>query len=252
MKAFLVDDEELAIRRLRRLLEERGVEIAGSAQDPVEAAPRIDEIRPGVLFLDIQMPGLNGFEMLERLNSDPLVVFTTAYDQYALRAFAVNSIDYLLKPVEAEHLDSALAKVERFLAGSEPRPDMRKLLAELARASAEPAPAYPQRISSRTGDRIEFLTLNQITHFFAKEKLTFAATEQKDFCVDYTLDELEQKLDPAQFVRVHRAAVVNLVWVHELHAWFGGKMMARLKDAKRTEIGVSRERVRELKERLGI
>ncbi|MDQ6663798.1 MAG: LytTR family DNA-binding domain-containing protein [Acidobacteriota bacterium] len=252
MKAFLVDDEELAIRRLRRLLEERGVEILGSAQDPVEAIARIEETRAAVLFLDIQMPGLNGFEMLERLHSDPLVVFTTAYDQYALQAFAVNSIDYLLKPVEAAPLDRALAKVERFLAGSEPRPDLRKLLAELTRAGSSPAQAFPERISSRTGDRIEFLTLSQITHFFAKEKLTFAATEQKDYCVDYTLDELERKLDPAQFVRVHRAAVVNLAWVHELHAWFGGKMMARLKDANRTDIGVSRERVRELKERLGI
>ncbi|MDQ6705753.1 MAG: response regulator, partial [Acidobacteriota bacterium] len=213
MKAFLVDDEELAIRRLRRLLEERGVEILGSAQDPVEALARIDETRAAVLFLDIQMPGLNGFEMLERLHSDPLVVFTTAYDQYALQAFAVNSIDYLLKPVEAAPLDRALAKLERFLAGSEPRPDLRKLLAELTRAGSVQAQAFPERISSRTGDRIEFLTLSQVTHFFAKEKLTFAATEQKDFCVDYTLDELERKLDPAQFVRVHRAAVVNLAWV---------------------------------------
>src|SRR5205823_4978455 len=112
MRAFLVDDEELALKRLKRLLAATGrIEVAGTATDPQVAIPLILELRPEVLFLDIEMPGMNGFEMLTRLDPQPLVICTTAYDQYALRAFGVDSVDYLLKPIEAQQLDRALRKI---------------------------------------------------------------------------------------------------------------------------------------------
>lgn len=248
MRAYLVDDEPLALKRLARMLAEAGqVEVAGSSTDPLEAIDAILKARPDIIFLDIEMPGMSGFEMLSRLDPQPLVVFTTAYDQYALQAFGVNSIDYLLKPIEAQQLKRALDKIARIRAGAEPRPEMREILARLTAAND-----YPARIASRIGDRVEFIDLARVTHFYASDKLTYAATSGRNYCVDYSIQELEQKLDPKKFVRVHRSTVLNLEYVHELHGWFAGRMLVRLKDEKRTELSVARDRVRALKERLGL
>lgn len=247
IRAFLVDDEPLAIKRLSRMLAATArVEIAGTGTDPVEAVHAILEAKPDALFLDIEMPGMNGFELLARLDPQPLIVFTTAYGQYALEAFGVNSADYLLKPIEAQQLNRALDRIDRLRAGSEPRPEIRALLDRLAR------PEYPERIASRLGERVEFVELSQVTHFFASDKLTYAATAGKNYVVDHSIQELEQKLDPRKFIRIHRAALLNLDYLHELHSWFAGRMMVRLKDEKRTELAVSRDRVKRLKEKLGI
>ena len=246
MRAFLVDDEALALKRLQRMLAPgKRVQIVGTSTDPVEAVPAILEAKPDILFLDIEMPGMTGFEMLAHLQPQPWVVFTTAYDRYALEAFGVNSVDYLLKPIEAAQLDRALDKIER-LRGNGASPDVTELIRRLA------PPSYPDRVASKVGEKIEFVDLNQVTHFFASDKLTFAATPAKNFAVDYSIQELEQKLDPGRFVRVHRATLVNVAHVQELHSWFAGGLMVRLKDPKHTELKVSRDRVRVLKQRLGI
>ena len=204
MRAFLVDDEALALKRLSRMLTATGrVEIVGSGSDPVEAVDAVLSAKPDVLFLDIEMPGMTGFEMLAKLDPQPVIVFTTAYDRYALQAFGVNSIDYLLKPIEQAQLDRALDKIERMRGGAEPRQEIRELLDRLS-AAAAPQPEYPTRIASR------------------------------------------------KFVRIHRATLVNLDSVYDLHAMFAGRMLVRLKDEKRTELAVSRDRVKALKQRLGI
>jgi two-component system LytT family response regulator len=248
MKAFLVDDEELALKRLARLLAATGrVQVIGTATDPVDAAAIIVRARPDLLFLDIEMPALNGFDLLAQLDPQPLVVFTTAYSQYALQAFGVNSLDYLLKPIEADRLNQALNKIDRIRSGSEPRPELRDLLSQLRKTGD-----YPDRIASRAGDRLEFIELSRITHFFASEKLTYAATAGKDYPMDSAIQELEQKLDPKRFLRIHRSTILNVDYLHELHTWFGGRMLVRLKDEKRTELTVARDRVKALKERLGI
>lgn len=252
MRAFLVDDEALALKRLSRMLGATGrVEIVGSGTDPVEALAAVLSAKPDVLFLDIEMPGMTGFEMLAKLDPQPVIVFTTAYDRYALQAFGVNSIDYLLKPIEQAQLDRALDKIERMRGGSEPRQEIRELLERLS-AVAGPALDYPARIASRIGERVEFVELARVTHFFAADKLTYAATQAKNYVVDHTIQELEQKLDPRKFIRIHRATLVNIDFVYDLHALFAGRMMVRLKDEKKTELTVSRDRVRELKQRLGI
>jgi two-component system LytT family response regulator len=252
MRAFLVDDEALALKRLSRMLTATGrVSIAGSCTDPVEAVQAICETKPDVLFLDIEMPELNGFQMLSQLDPQPMVVFTTAYDQYALRAFGVNSVDYLLKPIEAAQLTRALDKIERMRGGVEPRPELRELLERLTTAAARQR-EYPDRIASRIGERVELVELARITHFFASDKLTYAATAAKNYMIDHTIQELEEKLDPRKFIRIHRATLVNIDSVHELHPWFAGRMVLRLKDEKRTELAVSRDRVRAVKERLGV
>jgi len=253
IRAFVVDDEPLAVRRLKRMLEETGrVEVAGSATDPVDALAALHETAVDALFLDIQMPGMTGFEMLGMMERQPLVVFTTAYDRYALQAFEANSIDYLLKPIEEPRLARALDKIERLRASAVAAPDWKALAAQLAGALREAGPAeYPERIASRLGDRIHVLELAKVTHFFAQDKLTYAATEGKNHVVDHTVSDLEQKLDPRCFFRIHRATLLNLQWVKELDAWFGGRALVRLKDARATELQVARERVSELKKRLG-
>jgi two-component system LytT family response regulator len=253
-RAFLVDDEPLALRRLERMLREDGrVEILGTATDPERVSLEIELLTPDVLFLDIQMPALTGFDLLGRLDQQPLVIFTTAYDQYALRAFEHHSVDYLLKPVEQEQLDRALSKLERMVGGEAPRPEIQELLRRIASAmQPQQNAAGLDRIPSRSGERVHFLELARITHFFAEDKLTYAATAEKNWVVDRTIAELEEKLNPTRFVRVHRSTIVNLDFVDELYSWFGGRMMLRLKDHKKTEITVSRERLKELKERLGL
>lgn len=253
LRVYLVDDEPLALRRLDRMLRERGtVEIVGSCSDPVQAADEIELLRPDVLFLDIQMPEVTGFDLLARLQIQPLVIFATAYDQYALRAFEVNSVDYLLKPIEEQNLDRALTKLARIAGGESPRPDLQALLRDVRNALQPAAAQYLDRIPSRTGDRIHLIDVSRVTHFFAEEKLTFAATAEKNWVVDRTIAELEDKLDPKQFLRIHRSSIVNLEFVDELLNWFGGRMVVRLKNPKRTEITVARDRLKDLKEKLGL
>jgi two-component system, LytTR family, response regulator len=250
IRAFVIDDEPLAVKRLTRMLRETGrVEVTGSSTDPVDALAALGAHSPEVLFLDIQMPGMTGFEMLCLLDPQPLVVFTTAYDAYALQAFEVNSIDYLLKPIEERHLLRALDKLERLRAAPAPAPDWKNVLAQLAASIASPTLT---RIASRLGERIQILDIAKVTHFFAQDKLTFAAVEGKNYVIDQTVSELEQKFDPAQFCRIHRSTLLNLSWVREVDAWFGGRVLVRLKDAKGTELQVARDRVGELKKRLGI
>jgi two-component system LytT family response regulator len=260
LRAYLVDDEPLAIDRLSRMLaQHEGITIAGTTTDPAVALSELQGAAArqiDVLFLDIQMPGLNGFELLSRLAEQPFVIFTTAYDQYALRAFEVNSIDYLLKPVEAEQLERALHKLDRLRPAAKPewqqRPELASLLHELAASLRGDRPEYPRRIATRVGERISFLDLDQVTHVMASDKLTYAVVNGHQHCVDQTIADLEQRLDPARFLRIHRAVLVNVDWIQELNAWFGGGMVVTLKDAQHTQLKVARDRARALKTRLGI
>jgi len=253
LRAYLVDDEPLALERLRRLLENTGlVEVTGSTTEPEEAVAALTSHPPDVCFLDIQMPRLGGFEVLARLPSQPIVIFTTAYDQYALRAFGVNSVDYLLKPVEPETLERALAKVERLRGSGQPaQPDLQALLKKLTDSLRATKPEYPERIASRLGDRLWFLDLARVTHFYAEDKLTYAVSEGKAHCVDYAITELENKLDPKKFLRIHRSTVVNMDWIKEVATLPGGALNVRLKDGKGTDLTVARDRAREFKSRVG-
>ena len=250
LRAYLVDDEPLALKRLARLLKDTGrVEIAGSTTDPVEALAWLSTHEIDVAFLDIQMPSMTGLELLARLERQPLTVFTTAYDQYALDAFEHNSVDYLLKPIEPPRLIKALDKIERMRRGTEPRPDFSRVLDQVTAALQT---ATPTRLASRTGERLEFVDLSQVTHFYAQDKLTYAATGSKNYPVDFTIVELEKKLDPRKWVRIHRSSMINLDCIQEIYGWFAGRLLVRLKDGKRTELSVARDRVKVLKERLGI
>jgi two-component system, LytTR family, response regulator len=263
LRVFLVDDEALALKRLARLLQATGrVEIIGTETDSETARGRLDELTNAqaidALLLDIQMPGLNGFELLAQLARQPFVIFTTAYDAYALQAFEVNSIDYLLKPIEAAQLDRALNKLARLLTAAQPPPNFTNVLSQLTSVFQTTARTFPTRIATRTGERVRLLDLAEVTHFFAQDKLTYAATLNGQHSVDRTIAELEQELDPARFVRIHRAALLNTDAIEEIHQWFGGRLRVSLKGSTKrgdqndqSELIVARDRVRALKERLG-
>jgi two-component system LytT family response regulator len=258
ISAYLVDDESLAIERLTRLVASfDSIRIVGSATDPARALAYLndDSIDPvDVLFLDIQMPGMTGFDLLARLSVQPFVIFTTAYDEFALRAFEVNSIDYLVKPIETDQLARALKKLGRLR--PVPKPDWQldsaAVLQQLAASLQAPQQEYPKRIASRVGERISFLDLDEVTHFIAHDKLTYAVVNGHRHSVDQSIAELERRLDPARFLRIHRSALVNVEWIHEINSWFAGKVILSLKDPQHTQIPVARDRVRSLKSSLGI
>jgi two-component system LytT family response regulator len=253
LRAYLVDDEPLALERLRRLLEQTGrVEVTGSTTEPEQAVAALTADPPDVCFLDIQMPRLNGFDVLAQLRRQPIVIFTTAYDQYALRAFGVNSVDYLLKPIEPEAVKRAIGKIEALReSGQVVQPDIQILLKQITESVREAAPKYPERIASRLGDRIWFLDLSDITHFYAEDKLTYAVSDDKVYCVDHAIADLEKELDPRNFFRIHRSTVVNLAWIQEVASLPGGMLNIRLKDMKGTDLTVARDRAREFKMRAG-
>jgi len=251
--AIIVDDERLARKELRSMLAEHEIiEVTGEAENVAQAAELINATKPDVLFLDIEMPGLTGFDVLDQLGaSQPLVIFTTAYDQYALNAFKVNSIDYLLKPIEPAELTRALHKLERVLGGTEARADVGALLGQMRALLSERPAEYLARVASRVGDRVEFIDVADVTHFYAEDKLTFAATRAKHYALDNSIADLEQKLEPRRWVRIHRSTLLNVDAVKELRTWFGGKLLVRLKDGK-TELQVARDRASEVKARLGV
>jgi two-component system, LytTR family, response regulator len=250
IRSFILDDERLAVQRLERLLRDTGrVQIVGTSTDSLDAFETLNQLPLDVLFLDIQMPGMTGFELLERLERPPTVVFTTAYDAYALNAFQTSAIDYLLKPIEPERLERALDKVERY-AQQPPQPDVRALARELA-AQLSPSRKL-DRIASKVGERTTLLEVARVTHFVARDKLTFAVVGGRDHVVDLTLSQLEERLDSRRFIRIHRATIVNTGFVQELYPAVDGGVLVRLKDDCKTELSVARDRLRDLKARLGI
>jgi len=260
LRAWLVDDELLALERLARMLATfNAIQIVGTSHDPAEALAFLNSeagVNIDVLFVDIQMPGLTGFELIAQLARQPFVIFTTAYDEYALRAFEVNSIDYLVKPIEPEQLARAVNKLARV--HPLPQTDWRSaaqfpsLMRELAQSLRAERPDYPRRIASRVGERIAFLELDSVTHFIAQDKLTYAVVAGRQHAIDQTIVELEQRLDPSRFLRVHRSAIVNVDRIHEVNSWFAGKVILTLNDAQRTQVPVARDRVRALKAQMGI
>jgi len=249
LRAFLIDDEPLALARLARMLDATGrVEIVGRATDPREGLAAVAAAAIDVLFLDIQMPGLSGFELLERLPAGPAVVFTTAHDEHAIRAFEVDAVDYLLKPVERARLDAALDRVaaRRGAAGDE----LREVLGRLAQTLR--GAAFLEHFAARSRDRVQLIPVADVTHVLAQDRATYAVTTSAQHMLDTTLVELERRLDPARFLRINRGILVNVAWIGELRAEPGGHLAVRLKDAARTELAVSRDRARALKERLGL
>ena len=250
LRAFLIDDEPLALKRLGRMLQATGrVDVVGQATDPAKGLEQVAAERVDVLFLDIHMPGLSGFQVVERLPVGPAVVFTTAHDEHAVRAFEVNAVDYLLKPVERARLDATLERLANRRGHGEDD-DLRATLQRLAEHLR--GGAFLEHVASRGRDRVQLIAVEQVTHLVARQRATYAVTAAGEHMLDMTLLELERRLDPARFFRIHRALLVNVGFVAGLRADEDGHLLVCLNDAGRTELPVSRDRVRALKERLGV
>ena len=241
IRTLLVDDEELARNILRRALADiADIEIIGEASNGVEALEKIAELKPALVLLDIEMPGFNGFEIVQQLQGDPpAVVFITAYDEYAVRAFEANAVDYLLKPVRQERLERALDRVRR---GTQ----RKTAVVDVSKERSGPL----RRLAARRGKRIVIVSLRDVIRVEIEDKLVFACTATERLLVEKTLGELETMLAPSGFLRISRGELVNLESVRELIPWFSGTW--RVKLANNEERDVSRDRARQLKEAMGI
>jgi two-component system, LytTR family, response regulator len=227
MRALLVDDEPLARRELRRLLGAiRGIEVVGEAGNIDEARESIERLAPDVVFLDIQMPGGTGFDLLAKLDRVPRVIFTTAYDQYAVKAFEVNALDYLLKPVEPERLAAALRKLQS--ARSAPG------------ITAGDAPL--EQLFVRDGPRCWFVPLREVSLISSEGNHVRLLWGKERPLLGRSLAALELKLDPRRFFRANRGQIVNLEFIQDLEPGEGGRLHLQLRDGP--EIEVSRRQAR--------
>ncbi len=211
-QTLLIDDEPLAIDRLKRLLapHENTVQIIDTAQNGEEAIEKIQSLNPDLIFLDIQMPGLNGFEVLEKLEKLPFVIFCTAYDAYALKAFETHAIDYLLKPVEPERLQKSLDKLKTYTANQQT--DFNQQIASLLNHLN---PEKTKQIKVNIGDRIRLVNVEDILYFQASQKYVEAHTQDEYYLLNQSLNDLEDEL-PEAFVRIHRSVIVQMKMVEEI------------------------------------
>lgn len=237
MKILIVDDEQPARKKLRTFLEkEKGVALILEAGNGVEAARLISEDKPDLAFLDIQMPGMNGFEMIAAVGVEnmPAVIFVTAYDQYALAAFEVQAIDYLLKPFDHARFKKSFQRaVKRLEAKPENMVLLQRLLAEI---SAERT--FLQRLMVSVGARFFFIKTSEILFISAEEKYVSLHTEKGAYLMRETMTGLEARLDPSKFARIHRSYLVNVDFIKELQSESHGDYLARLKNG--VELPVSR------------
>ena len=250
LTAIVVDDEQLAREELCYMLEQLGnVEVVAQAGNGLEAVGIVERFGPDVVFLDVQMPGLSGFEVAHRLiqnGSSPNIIFVTAFDRYAIEAFEVNAVDYLLKPVEAARLAQAVNRARAR------RPDAVPLADQLDRLVRLMATANrPTQVAVKVGERFVLLQADEILYAsVVDDSISIVTGQVSGTSNDRTLDELQARLDPAVFWRVHRSHLVNINKIKEIVPWFSRNYILRMKDAKATEIPVSRSQTRRLREYL--
>lgn len=242
MKALLIDDERLARNELRRLLKAHpDIEIAGEAVDAGDAQEKIAALKPELLFLDIQMPGDDGFTLLEKLEPPlPLVIFTTAYDEFAVKAFEFNALDYLLKPVDPNRLVAALEKL---------RPRTGRP------GSGETAPgrdrlAPEDKVFVRDGERCWFVPVKNIRLLESEGNYTRLHFDDQKPQLFRSLTAMEGRLDPWHFFRANRKQVINLAWVEGIEPWFSGGLLVKLKGGLKVEL--SRRQAQEFREKMSL
>jgi DNA-binding LytR/AlgR family response regulator len=250
MRSLLVDDEPSARLRLRHLLSAHAhVEISGEAADGVEAVTEIERLRPDLVLLDVQMPGLDGFDVLRALPAQstmPLIIFVTGFHEYAIKAFEANAVAYLLKPVETERLHAMVERAWRIHSFVEERDlDDRKMKAALADAS-QPL----KHIVVRKLDRLLLLDPPEVMFFYMESGIVRARTATESFWVNYQLGELETSLAAADFFRAHRAALVNLKAVREIRPNGRSGFVLIMADSAQTQIDVSDRQARLLRARI--
>jgi two-component system LytT family response regulator len=229
IQALVADDEVLARQKLRQLLRDvPDIEIVGECASASETVELVRMTRPALLFLDIRMPGMDGFDVVGAIRSEdvpmPAIVFTTAYDQYALRAFEIHAVDYLLKPFTAQRLNSAIQRVRERLVAVD--------IAARANGKTREGEGYTTRIVFKSRGRILFLPVSEIRWIGAEENYVRLSTERETHLLRETMAHLEQRLDPQQFLRVHRSFIVNLQYVKEVRNEHDGESSVIMLDGQ--------------------
>lgn len=230
-RALIVDDEREARKRLARLLSVHAdqIEVVGEASDGLAAVGAIQKLAPEIVFLDIEMPGLDGFGVLDSLPKDewPIVIFTTAYGHYAIRAFDVHALDYLLKPISQKRLGECLSELDAV------RPSAQRIRLDEARRDRRKL----ERLMARSGARLLVVNVDHVIAFESEDRLVFARTRDGRFALSITMKELVERLDPDRFCRVHKQAIVQLTHAREVHPLAGGHYMVRMSDGSEIQIG---------------
>ncbi|MFZ9044457.1 MAG: LytR/AlgR family response regulator transcription factor [Cyclobacteriaceae bacterium] len=242
MKALIVDDERLARKELNSLLDQYPeIEILGEAVNSDDAIEKIQQHNPDLIFLDIQMPGKTGFEMLEQLETSPKVIFTTAYDEYAIKAFEINALDYLLKPIQENRLKEAIQKVI-------------KQEREEAAAPVEEVKSrklgIQDQVFVKDGDRCWFVKLSDIRLFESDGNYIKVYFDKFKPMIHKSLNALDERLDERSFFRASRKHIINLSWVETIETWFNGGLLVQLKGGEKVE--VSRRQAARFKERMSL
>lgn len=250
MRSLIVDDEAPARSWLSRLLAAHAdITIVGEAEDGLQAVTGIEEARPDLLFLDIQLPGLTGFEVLESVRNSvslPLVIFTTGYDEHALAAFEANALAYLLKPVEPDRLAQALDRARALHRTTVEKENESRHIREVAQSS----PAPLKRLVCRKRDRIVLLPPDQVFWFRIEDGIVKARTATDSFWLNYQLNELEANLPQELFFRARREVLVNVDRIKEIKPYFKGGYLLVMSDAAATEIAISERQVRSFRQRV--
>lgn len=240
MKALIIDDERLARKELFSLLADfPEIEIIGEAENADEAYELIISLKPDLLFLDIQMPGKNGFELLEMLDSVPEVIFTTAYDEYALKAFEINALGYLLKPIRKDNLDESVKKVLRL--------QDKKQLSESIKMGKL---GYNEQVFVKDGDKCWFVKLADVRMFESDGNYIKVYFDQYKPMIHKSLNALDKRLDDRAFFRASRKHIINLSWVDNIETWFNGGLLVKLKGGDKIE--VSRRQASKFKELMSL
>ena len=234
---IIIDDEPPARARLLQLLESfpDTFQVVAVAEDGIDALEKIEALHPDLIFLDIEMPELSGFDMLKQLKTIPIVIFCTAYDQYSLQAFETNSVDYLLKPVSLERIQQSVNKLNLFSKNNASQ----NILALLKELSSQKEVKKMTSITVKKGDKIIFVKLENISHFMADERYVTLYTYDENYLIEEPLAQLEQKL-PAHFLRVHRSIIINTEQIKEVQKYFNSRFVITLNNPKKSSITTGR------------
>ena len=240
MKALVIDDERLARKELISLLSNfPKIEVVGEAVNADDAEQKIESLNPELLFLDIQMPGRNGFELLESLDQVPKVIFTTAYDEYALKAFEVNALDYLLKPIRKERLEECIQK----LVGEE-------ISEQIEVQNSEYKLGLKDQVFVKDGDKCWFVRLADVRLFESDGNYIKVYFDTFKPMIHKSLNALDKKLDDRSFFRASRKHIVNLSWVDNIEPWFNGGLLVKMKGGEKVE--VSRRQASKFKDMMSL
>ncbi len=240
-KTVIVEDELHSLERLKSLLKDfEQIQIIGEAKDGESAVTIIEKLKPDLVFLDIELPEFNGFQVLEKLTFRPLVIFVTSYNQYAIKAFEENAVDYILKPTSIERLRKSISRI---LDGADGNSE--KLIRLL---KSKIFPEYLDIFSVKMGNEIHIIPNEDIYFFRADTGYTFLNTFDKEYIYDSTLKELEISLDPKQFIRANKSSIVSLNKILKISKWFGGDYSLKMQDKQNSSIKIGRKYLSHIRE----